>query len=216
MPFTRRKGLRAKDLYENFDDISTVIATIEAAETANLAALQTEVDLLDRAVPAGSVGTANTGVTATEYWSGRHHTTVLTLTNLAMPNVGDNASLAIGKLLYTLPAGAQIIRGSYMSIALTGGDAVKTDTPDVGLGSVIASGAVALLDGTATFEDIMTGQTAADINGTATVAIVNTALVRNAAAAKTVHLNVADGWADMTTLTLVASGTVVIEWVAYA
>ena len=72
----------------------------------------------------------------------------------------------------------------------------------MGLGTVIGSGAVATLDGTATFENILTGQTAADANGTATV---KTALptagvpfIIESGDAHTLHFNVADAWADDT------------------
>lgn len=165
-----------------------------------------------------NIGTANTGVTATTYGDGRNYVTKLDFTDLAIDSV-TNANKAIGKLLYTLPAGVQIINAAYMTVALSGsGSAIDTDTPDVGVGTVIASGAVATLDGTATFENIITGQTANDVNGTAevktTIPTAGVPLVRESGDAKTIHLNMADGWAGSANVT--ATGTVTIYWTKLA
>lgn len=125
------------------------------------------------------------------------------------------ANLAVGNLIYTLPAGEVIVRGAYMSIALDESDGnITADTPDVGVGTVIGSGAVALLNGTATFENIITGQTASDCNGTASTVTVSkdTGLVIATAGAHTVHLNVADGWAASGEAACSVSGTVVLEF----
>ncbi len=164
-----------------------------------------------------NVGTANTGVTATEYGDGRRHVTVLTVSQADALTVADNANIADGYLLYTLPAGEVVVESASMSMAVTAAEDT-TATPDVGLGTVIGTGAVAVLGGTATFENIITGQTAADANGTATVATtIPTAavpLVIATAGAHTVHFNVADGWADTagTDLTADIAGQVVLVW----
>ena len=101
------------------------------------------------------VGTAATGVTAVEYGDGVHHKTVLTVSS-TLPAIAGGAALAVGKLLYTLPAGAHAVKVSYMSMALTAADGnIDADTPDVGVGTVIGSGAVAVLGGTATFENLI-------------------------------------------------------------
>lgn len=160
----------------------------------------------------GDVGEANTGVTATEYGAGRNRTTVLSFTDLALPDVADNAASAVGVLLYTLPDGAQLITSSFMNIGLTLDDAVQTDTPDVGLGTTIATGSVATLDGTAAFENIMTGQTFAGVDGTAEEHMVATTLANTSTDDKTIHLNAADTWANTTTQGLTATGIVVINW----
>ena len=107
---------------------------------------------------------------------------------------------------------------TYQSVGFTGGGTVDADTPDVGIGSVIATGAVSVLGGTATFEDYITGSAAADCSGTAlvvgpvgAVAGIHTGISLNKAAdVKAVHLNVADTWAGADTMT--ATGTVVIKW----
>jgi len=158
-------------------------------------------------------GTAGTGVTIREYGEGRNHLTKLTFSGITVDAVAGAASEAIGVLLYTLPAGVIKVKSAYMSIGLTNTDTtIDADTPDMGLGTVIGTGAVATLDGTATFEDILTGQTVNNCTGTAEVKTVHAELTIETGAAHTVHLNVADGWAGSETA-LVATGTVVIEWV---
>lgn len=163
-----------------------------------------------------SVGAAATGVTASEYGDAINHKTVLTI-DTTLGAIAGGANLGLGVLLYTLPAGAKLIKSAYMSVALTAADGnIDADTPDVGLGTVVASGAVAVLSGTATFENIVTGQTAADCAGTATTVITTptagTPLAIAAAAAHTVYLNVADGWAASGEAACPVTGTVVIEW----
>jgi hypothetical protein len=167
-----------------------------------------------------NVGTVGTGVTAKEYGDGTIHRTVLTLTavSLGAPTAGGNS--AHGALIYTFPAGTHLHSVTGMSVGLTVGT-VTTDTPDVGIGSVIGSGAQALLSGVgATSEDYITGQTAADCAATPTVvepigavAGIHTGISLNgAAAAKTVHLNAADGWAAGVTGNLTADGEVTLVW----
>ena len=100
-------------------------------------------------------------------------------------------------------------------IKVRASEPIDADTPDVGLGTVIASGVVSVLSGTATFENIMTGQTFNDCNGTAevktTVATSSPfALVVETADAHTVYLNVADTWAGADDIT--GTGTIIIDW----
>ena len=170
-------------------------------------------------LPAGAnTGTAGTGVTAAHYGDGINITAVLTITNAAM-TVGNSANLATGALIYTLPAGACLITGAYMSVGISG-VSTTTDTPDVGLGTVIGTGAVTTLDGTATFENILTGQTAGDTNGTATVKgagpTAGAPLEIATAAAHTVHFNAADGWGANADASALVNGTVVLSYIRQA
>lgn len=167
-------------------------------------------------------GTAGTSVTAVEYGDGTHHTTVLTLTacSLGAPNAGANS--AVGALIYTLPAGVHLHSVSYMDVGLTIGT-VTTDTPDVGIGSLIGSGVQATLDAVgATAEDYVTGQTwnvaligthFAAVGPLGATAGVHTGISLNGAAdSKAVNLNAADGWAAGITGNLTADGTIVLKW----
>lgn len=160
-----------------------------------------------------NVGTAGTGVTAVEYGDGIYHKTVLTVST-TLPAIAGGADLAVGKLLYTMPAGAIAIHAAKMSLGITQSEAhINADTPDGGLGSVIASGAVATLDGTATFEDILTGQTFNNCTGTAEVkTVANQPMVMETGAAHTVHFNVADGWAASGDAAAALAGTVTLVW----
>jgi hypothetical protein len=163
-------------------------------------------------------GTVPTGVTATHYGDGVNMTAVLTLTNVAL-TVGVSANLGVGALVYTLPAGSCLIRDAFMSVTLSG-VTITNDTPDVGLGTVIASGAVDTLDGTATFENIITGQTATDTSVTATVKglgpTAGAPLEVPTAGAHTVHLNMADGWGANTDAAGLLNGTIVISYIRNA
>lgn len=162
-----------------------------------------------------NVGTASsTYVSATsEYGDGRYHQTKLSLTG-ALPAIAGGAALAVGRLIYTLPAGViRIVSAYFNNVAITQSDGnITADTPDVGLGTTIASGAVAVLSGTAAFEDVLTGQTFADCDGTGTKAGAASTLIIDAADAHTLYLNVADTWAASGDAAATISGDVIVTW----
>lgn len=170
-------------------------------------------------ITSSTPGTPAALVTAVEYGDSRVRTTVLTLAAFAVGLSGDNANLARGATLYTFPAGEIIVEGASINVGLTLADAVQTDTPEIGLGTVAAAGEVQATLGAvgATAEDIMEGVAVADVAGTAKVntdtPTAAVPLVIATAAAHTVCLNVADGWADLTAASAItATGTVVINW----
>lgn len=159
-------------------------------------------------------------VVAEEFGDGVHHVTKLTLTDFVIGALaGAAAALGIGSKIYTFPAGYHLEEVSYIDLSLkAAGTAVATDT---GLGSVVASGAVAVLSGTTTFEDRHTGQTinTAAAGGTAvkslknTTAGVQTGIALNlAASVKNVFLNSAGTWNANNTGNLTATGTIVLVW----
>jgi len=162
---------------------------------------------------ATNVGTVGDYGTVNEYGNDTYHKTIISLSG-ALPAIAGGASLAVGRLLYTLPAGViRIISAYFDGVAITQSEGnITADTPDVGLGTTIASGAVAVLSGTAAFEDVLTGQTFADCDGTAKLAGAASTLVIDAADAHTLHLNVADGWAASGDAAATISGDVVITW----
>ncbi len=166
---------------------------------------------------ASNIGTLNAvaGLTVAEYGDATFHRTVFTLDEVAVGSATGAAALGFGLLLYTLPDGACILKSSKINFSLQGGGVVDADTPDVGLGTVIASGVVSVLSGTATFENLHTGQTFNDCDGTAEVKTLLAttspfALIVETADAHTIHLNIADTWAGADDLT--ATGTITIEW----
>lgn len=171
--------------------------------------------------PLGS--TPVTTVTFNEYTDGANVVTVCTLTNFIVGALaGAAAALGMGNIIYTFPTGDMHTEVSYSfeSLVLTAaGTAVNAD---VGLGSVIASGAVSVLSGTATFEDRLTGQTigTAASGGTAvsagpicaTAGALTGIALNGTGAVKNVFLNAAGTWNANNTSNLTASGKIYIQW----
>ncbi len=173
-------------------------------------------DLTDRGIGAYplTVGTAGTGTTATEYRHLRNRVTVLAMAG-TMPAQTAGAH-AYGLKIYTFPAGVHRVTRVTMSVGVDGADATNNaDTPEVGVGSVIATGSVLVLNGTTGFDDYVTETTAANHTGTVTVFAFDPTEIglkmNLATGVKTVHLNIADTWAGNDTGP-VLSGTVTIEW----
>jgi hypothetical protein len=185
-------------------DYVVVMGGARSATSADIAPFSTA------ALATANNGTAGTGTTALHYGDGVNVTAVLTLTNVAL-TVGSSENLAVGVLIYTLPAGDLTVEHALMSLAISGVSATG-DTPDVGLGTTIGSGAVAVLGGTPAFENIITGQTAADTNGTATTADQASALSIATGGNHTVYFNAADGWGANADADGVVNGTVIIKY----
>ena len=169
-----------------------------------------------------AAGTTPVGtVSIVEYGNIKDRTTVLTLTNFIIGAPGAAAAAkGIGNIVYAFPAGQHFeLVSSLSALSLkAAGTAVATDT---GLGSVIASGAVSVLSGTATFEDRLTGQTitTAAGGGTAVSALacatagIGTGIALNGTGAiKNVFLNSAGTWNVNNTGNLTASGTIILKW----
>lgn len=161
-------------------------------------------------------------VTFNEFSTGKDVVTVLTLTNFVVGALaGAGAALGMGNIVYSFPAGQHAeICYAFKSLVLTcPGTAVNAD---VGLGSVIASGAVSVLSGTATFEDRLTGQTigTAASGGTAvsagpicaTAGVLTGISLNGASAVKDVFLNAAGTWNANNTSSLLATGQIIIKW----
>lgn len=165
-------------------------------------------------------GTVGTNVTAAEYMGldGRR-TTRLTLTAVSLGNGGDGADLGIGALIYTFPAGDVVLHGEAHMKGAFSSTGAYTNTLDAGVGSVIASGAVNVLSGTATFEDLIGGTTTAqlDAGGAVVASQSSTGSVPNrliaAAGAHTLHLNAAGSWTNIAAASPVLfTGTVEFTW----
>lgn len=171
-----------------------------------------------------NVGTVGTNVTAVERGDEVHHVTILTLASVAI-TIGDNAALSMGSLIYTFPAGVVHVEAADCSVGLnltTG--TPTTDTPEVGLGTTIGSGANATLGAVDAAAENIAGPSAADdIAGTAEAFDSVTAagtksntLVIASAGDHTVYLNFADTWADVDDTAATASGTVTLNWTLMA
>ncbi len=162
-----------------------------------------------------NVGTPETGYAVKEYGDSTFHKTVITLDGNTLPAIAGGADLAVGRKVYTFPhKNVRILTAAFNNVAIkqTEGN-IDADTPDVGIGTTIASGAVATLDGTAAFENILTGQTFTDCDGTAEIAVVgSTQTLAKTTNAYAVHFNVADGWAADGDEGALISGDIVITW----
>lgn len=166
-----------------------------------------------------NIGTANTGVTATSWTEGRDIVTVLTFTGLTIATVTGGGTAAYGKLLYTFPAGTHITLATFVSVSFI--HAVANAAIKVGVGSIIASGAVGVLSGTSAFMDYVTEQNTESAAGggavtnfllTTTAGVLAGIALNKAADTKTVHLNVADVWPAGPNTDLTVTGTVTIRW----
>lgn len=161
-----------------------------------------------------NVGTAESVVTAVETGSSTYHKTELTM-DFALPAIAGGANLAVGKKLYTFPnANIRILTAAFIGVAITQTEEnITDDTPDVGLGTTIASGAVTVLGGTAAFENVLTGQTFADCDGTEkTAAAASTLVIASGETATALYFNVADGWAAGGDEAAAVTGKVVVTW----
>jgi len=167
------------------------------------------------AVTSANVGTAASGVTAVEYGDKYNHVTVLTV-NTTITTIAKGLH-DYGVLVYTLPTSAQAIKTSYMSMALTSAATdIEEDTPEVGLGTDMASGAQGVL--TSTDEDILTGQAATNCKGTATVKTIvpNLGIDKGTSVDHTVYFNFADEWTSGGDTGCGIAGTIVLEWINMA
>lgn len=174
--------------------------------------------------PAATVGTAGTNCVAEEHGDGLFHITKLTCTAFAVGTGGDAADLGIGAVCYTLPAGAYAWLGGSIEGIFSQASAGVITGGEVGLGTVVASGAVAVLSGTATFENIMNGQAIATYTlGTTRVTAAgqptapNITTVATGASPRTVFLNIAASWPNIASAEAVTfTGTVTIRWMKIA
>jgi hypothetical protein len=174
---------------------------------------------ITRTTPLGS--TPVDTVSIKEYGDGRNMVTELTLTDFIVGALaGAGAALGVGNIVYTFPAaGAHLETVYYQELSLKcAGTPVNTDT---GLGSVIATGAVSVLSGTATFEDRLTGQTIPTAAGggsatkklaVATAGALTGIAVNESASIKNVFLNSAGTWNANNSGNLTATGIIVLKW----
>lgn len=200
------------------DAKGTGTVTVNGTATGNVvlgaAATGSALTLSGNLLTSDNVGAVNTGVTAVEHGDGYNHTTVLTVSQADAVTVADNAALADGYLLYTLPAGAIYVNSAYISMGVTLAEDT-TATPEVGLGTLVGSGANATLgDVGAGAENILGPATADDCAGTAEVLTQSAALAVEAGDSHEVFFNLAATWADTAGADLTGdiAGTVVINW----
>lgn len=79
-------------------------------------------------------------------------------------NISADAAEGFGEHVFSYPSGLGIVMPLYTTVRLTGSapTGLSATAGEVGLGTTIASGAVATLGGTAAFENVMEGTTIAN------------------------------------------------------
>ncbi len=151
-------------------------------------------------------GTPGTGVTAIESGSGtRRRTELVVAATHIVVTTPDTAALAQGALIYTFPPGQIIVHRVYGDVGLEINDATNVaDTPEIGLGTAVATGANATLGAAATgieaenlwgphvVDGCDTGATAAD----AFQGISSLEFIMAGAGDHTCYLNCADTWGN--------------------
>ncbi len=179
-----------------------------------------------------SVGTAGANVTVKEYLiaGGDGTTGAMYMTNLfitagtSVVTTPDTAALAQGQLIYTFPAGQIIIKRIYGDVGLDIDDAANVaDTPEIGLGTAVATGANATLgDAASGIEaenlwgpNVVAGcDTDADASDAGQV-LVTADFFMIGSADHTVFFNVADTWGNgdgTKDVTVVNGARFIIEW----
>ena len=168
---------------------------------------------VEKPITSKNIGTVAVGSTVVEYGNGIHHQSVITV-DTTLGDIPGGANLALGKLIYTFPSGALNVKATYMSMALTQSDGnITSDTPDIGIGTTLASGVqTALSAAGAGAENMLTGQAADDCNGTAEVIQLVTSLIVATGDAHVVYFNVADDWAASGDDACGIAGAIIIEW----
>lgn len=173
-------------------------------------------DASQNMISGANAGTAGSGTTATEYGDSHHHLTRLAMAG-TLPDIVGGAAEAEGLLVYTFPAGVILVDAVHMDVGITQSEGnIDADTPKVGVGSVIATGSVNALAGTAAFMDYVTEQTAANCTGTVTdksteLTAGGSSLIEAGGEHK-VHFNVADDWAANGDAAATLSGNIWIAW----
>ena len=167
-------------------------------------------------VNVGTIGTA-TGLTVAEYGDGITHQTRISLAATPVGTPVAAANLAIGVLIYTLPAGNIVMDSCNVSVALADvsvGALDIADTPNLGVGLLIGSGAQATLNAVgATCHNYLAEAAVAGCAALYTDTYLASSVARvsvTAATAHTVYLNAADGWAGAGTIK--ATGTILLNW----
>jgi hypothetical protein len=164
-------------------------------------------------IPLDSAG-ANLGSVANgtvmEYGNKYSHVSVISVTEFTQAVAG--ADLGFGKKIYDFPEG--LVKCKRAVIDITMSAPTSTDVGEVGLGTVVASGAVATLGGTATFEDIVDGfaNTAPSVAGAATQAgkECEAGQLDGTSTSKDLFLNFAASWTPTEDITI--SGTITLFW----
>lgn len=147
--------------------------------------------------------------------------------NSLVKNIASDASLGFGEHIATFPSGLIRPVAGFVSMSSLCPTGLSATAGDVGLGTTIASGAVAVLGGTAGFEDLMEGTTLANHVAATPLASVKANLapiqvgttathgnqiLDGSGTAKKIHLNIASAWNQTAAENFTFSALVVLDW----
>lgn len=206
--------------YNHFSEFNSPLVTAEGVLTPEERKLLAMGNLSgDFTTSAGTVTT--TATTSVEHFKDASgmRTSVFTLTAFAMGNGGDGADLAIGKKFFTFPAGD--IWFEHAAFYGTFATAIAyTNALDAGIGSVIGSGVVSVLGGTAEFEDFVGGNTSAVLPAATVTGVTGLAAAAGIGSRKIasgdVHdmfLNAAGTWTNVASAgAFTFTGTIIVKW----
>lgn len=143
-------------------------------------------------------------------------------------NIPSDAALAFGEHLATFPAGYVKPLGCSVYVLGSCPTGLSATAGEVGVGTTIASGAVATLGGTPAFENLMEGTTIANhvaatplsiykandpiIAGTHSATVGSGAVLDARAGTTKIHINIASTWDQTATENYSFSGYVDIFW----
>jgi hypothetical protein len=152
---------------------------------------------------------------------GVHHTTRIQLNTFSRPITGD-ANLAFGQKLFTFPSRIIQPLGGWMRFDMACAAGLQTTAGEVALGATVGSGAVAVLTGTAGFNDILQAETLSTVGdglsvtqtllsgGGASAAI---SPVNGVSSAIDAYFNVASAWNQTASESVTFSNAiVVVRW----
>lgn len=185
-----------------------------------------KVDIKQRKRFGQPLSTADSGITwstasrpsVVEYLDGLVHKTVITVPAFTWTTTA--AVKGIGQRVYQFPEGSILPIAARVQMSTTTAD--NATAGEVGLGTVVASGATAVLSGTAEFQDIMDGKTLSNHTAATALSTVKTAaaggtsgtmdVIDGTSTAAKVHLNIASTFGGTGGGTL-NSATVTLWWI---
>jgi len=173
-----------------------------------------EINTLVSLKQAKNTGLVGIGTIAVENNISTIHSTCLTI-NSILPAIAGGAALGVGKLIYTFPAGEIIFESASINLGITQTTGkINTDTPVIGIGTIVAVGAISVLSSNAAFQSILVGTAVLNCTGTKLIkTFVPTApLVITTTSAHSLYLNVAGTWTALGDPAAIISGIVIINW----
>ena len=171
----------------------------------------------------GSATSGNTMVTAGDFASeitnysvdGINFKSIISVKQFTK-NISADAALAFGQKIAIFPKGIIKVKDILLDANLSTPTGLSSTAGEIGLGTVVGSGAVAVLSGTATFEDILTGQTMSNlVAGTPndeTAQVDTDGILDGSGTAKSMFLNVASTWNQTAAEDVTIDATATVFW----